>query len=52
MGPQKSRGLYRVNADGSNRLKARRQPRRHRPMEGVLLHRASQTDLRYHGAFL
>ncbi len=45
MGPQKSRGLYRLKAPGSNQ-----QP--HQPTAGLPARRASQTDLRYHGAFL
>jgi hypothetical protein len=52
MGPQKSRGLYRVNADGSNRLLLGRGRLGHQPMACPLGRRASQTDLRYHGAFL
>jgi hypothetical protein len=52
MGPQKSRELYRVSLGRSNRPVLGGKLRRLRPMAGVLGGRASQTDLRYHGAFL
>jgi hypothetical protein len=52
MGPQKSRGLYRVSIGRSNRLRFRGRRRRHQPMAGTLGGRASQTDLRYHDEFL
>jgi len=73
MGPQKSRGLYRLEARGSNQLlftgkkwpihrafcaagSGRPDAGNHAPTPsyGGLppARRASQTDLRYHGAFL
>ena len=45
MGPQKSRELYRLGALGSNQAQ-------NQPMAHALGRSPSQTDLRYHGAFL
>ena len=55
MGPQKSRGLYRLLARGSNQpadagIRAGSSDTGLR--RGLPARRASQTDLRYHGAFL